>query len=99
MRRQKPALSGETDNGELVTEGEDGMTQDRKYFMRVTIELYDSADPKTRRYTAPAEHFEGVFVARDDDEARVKQARCWHVSGVAVYRELRRLQMTDRKDW
>lgn len=90
---------GERFHSGLMGGEEGGMTQDRRYFMRVTIELYDRADPKTRRYTAPAEHFEGVFVARDDDEARIKQARCWHVSGVAIYRELQRLQMTDRKDW
>lgn len=62
--------------------------QKHKYFMRVTIELYDSADQKTRRYATPAEHFQYVFDARDDEEARIKQSHCWHVCGVAVYNEL-----------
>lgn len=63
-------------------------TRNRKYFMRITIEVYDGVDAKTRRYAVPAERLEGVFDARDDDEARVLQARCWQVCGVAVYNEL-----------
>lgn len=59
-----------------------------KYLLRVTIEVYDGVDPKTRRYAAPAEHFQGIFTASDDRVARVLQAHCWHACGVAVFNEL-----------
>ena len=62
----------------------------RKYLMRVTIEVYDGVDAKTRRYTAPAEHFQRVFTASDDSEARVMQAHCWYACGVAVFNELKK---------
>lgn len=75
----------------------DSSPRKRRYFMRVTIEIYDKADPKTRRYAAPAEHFEGIFYARDDNEARVLQAHCWHVCGVAVYNELYNAPYGDKK--
>ena len=58
------------------------------YLMRVTIEVYDCVDVKTRRYATPAEHFLRVFTARDDEESRVKQAHCWPACGIAVYTEL-----------
>lgn len=66
----------------------DSLQRRRKYLMRVTIEVYDGVDAKTRHYATPAEHFQGVFTAIDDSEARVMQARCWHACGVAVFNAL-----------
>lgn len=68
--------------------------QKRTYLMRVTIEVYDGVDAKTRRYATPAEHFQQVFTASNDREVQVLQAHCWHVCGVAVYNELH----GDKKD-
>lgn len=62
----------------------------RKYMMRVKIEIYDGVDAKTRRYAAPAEHFQRIFTASDDSEARVLQAHCWHACGLAVFNELKK---------
>lgn len=67
----------------------DARPLDRRYLMRVTIEVYDSADPKARRYATPADHFQRDFTARDNEEARIKQAHCWHSCALAVYNELR----------
>lgn len=64
--------------------------QKRRYLMRVTIEVYDGVDAKTRRYAAPAEHLQRVFTASDDSEARVLLAHCWHACGEAVLNELKK---------
>lgn len=68
------------------------LTSNRTYLLRVTIELYDGVDAKTRRHAEAAEHLQRTFTARDDSAARVIQAHCWHTCGLAVFNELQSVE-------